>query len=327
VSVGLVVAFACDSKRTADDDDGSAGEGGESAANGGKSGSAGAAGRGAGARGGSAGRAGDGPGESGAPSSGGATGGESASGGSGSDGEGGDNAAGVGGNTAGNGGAGGSVAGNGGAGGSLAGNGGSAGSGGSAGQGFSGAAGAGACGNMIDDMESGTGYTCEGNGRRGSWFSYVSTYGVFNPPGNPVPTTLLAVPRGESTRAMRAYGTNDAYAGFGCWLRETPLTYDASAYTGIRFYAMGTPAMLHVIVQTSGTESTTYGGTCTLPTLECAGNETAVTIDSTWGLVQVPFSALTGGTVPFDATDLWSIEFQPGTVGAFDFYIDDLSFY
>jgi hypothetical protein len=324
VSVGLVLAFACDSKRTADDDDGSAGEGGESAAKGGKSGSAGAAGRGAGARGGSAGRAGDGPGESGAPSNGGATGGESASGGSGGDGvgagEGGDNAAG-------GAGVGGSAGGNGGAGGSLAGNGGSAGSGGSAGDGFSGAAGAGACGNMIDDMESGTGYTCEGNGRRGSWFSYVSTYGVFNPPGNPVPTTLLAVPRGESTRAMRAYGTNDAYAGFGCWLQETPLTYDASAYTGIRFYAMGTPAMLHVIVQTSGTESTTYGGTCTLPTLECAGNETTITIDSTWGLVQVPFSALTGGTVPFDATDLWSIEFQPATTGAFDFYIDDLSFY
>jgi hypothetical protein len=46
-------------------------------------------------------------------------------------------------------------------------------------------------------MEAGIGYTCEGNGRLGSWFSYVSTYGTFNPPGSPVPTTLLGVARGE----------------------------------------------------------------------------------------------------------------------------------
>jgi hypothetical protein len=338
VSLGLVLAFACDSKRAEDDDD-SAGEGGESTASGGEAGgvgNGGAAGRGGSGNGGSAARAGDGPGESGASSSGGSTGGDAPSGGSAGEGATGGEAGdddGAGGSVAGNGGSVGAGAGSGGTadnGGAGGGAGASAGTGGSgtAGSGTagSGTAGAGACGNLIDDMEAGTGYICEGNGRRGSWFSYVSTSGTFNPPGSPVPTTLLAVARGSSTRAMRAYGTNDSYAGFGCWLQETPTTYDASAYTGIRFYAMGISATLHVILQTSGTESTTYGGTCTLPTLDCAGNETTISVGQTWSLVQVPFSALTGGTVPFDKADLWSIEFH-APPGAFDFYIDDLSFY
>jgi hypothetical protein len=288
-------------------------------------------------------------GESGAPASGGA-GGDLSRGGSGdasgNGGTGGDAATGGTGGDAGNGGSLGAMGGggSGGTAGTAAGVGGSAGKGGGAGAGGAGGsagqggaagtgtagtgtAGAGACGSLIDDMEAGTGYVCQGNGRTGSWFSYVSTYGTFGPPGYPVPTTLLASPRGASTRAMRAYGTNDEYAGFGCWLVTTPATYDASAYTGLRFYATGTPATLRVIVQTAGTESTTYGGDCVLPTLECAGNETQVSITSSWALYQVPWSSLVGGTATFDESDIWSIEFQPGATGTFDFSIDDLSFY
>ena len=40
----------------------------------------------------------------------------------------------------------------------------------------------------------------------------------------------------------------------------------------------------------------------------------------------IPFSSLSGGIAPFNVTELWSIEFRPG-YGAFDFWIDNLSFY
>ncbi len=128
---------------------------------------------------------------------------------------------------------------------------------------------------------------------------------------------------------MHAHGTNGDYAGFGCWLTPTPQTYDARGYTGIRFWAMGTPASLKVVVQTSATESTDYGGTCTLPAASCAGNEHVITLTSNaWTQTSVPFSSLSNGTATFDAKDSWSIEFQTihGS-GAFDFWIDDLAFY
>jgi hypothetical protein len=178
-------------------------------------------------------------------------------------------------------------------------------------------------------MEAATGYICQGNGRTGRWFSYQGTQSSLSPPGNPVPTSLLSTARGASTRGMRLFGTNGDYAGFGCWLVESPATYDAGSYTGIRFWALGTPATLRIIGQTSATESTTYGGTCTLPTLECAGNETTITLSaSVWNEYEVPFASLTGGTVPFDPSDIWSIEFQsPQASGAYDFWIDDLGFY
>jgi hypothetical protein len=128
---------------------------------------------------------------------------------------------------------------------------------------------------------------------------------------------------------MRMYGTNGDYAGFGCWLVQTPATYNASSYSGVRFWAMGSPATLRVFVQTSYTESTTYGGRCTLATLSCAGNETTVTLSASgWTQYSVAFTSLTGGTVAFDRSDIWSIEFQsPNSSGAYDVWIDDLSFY
>jgi hypothetical protein len=178
-------------------------------------------------------------------------------------------------------------------------------------------------------MEAGTGYICEGNGRKGSWFSYAGPQSSFLPAGAPVPPSALVTPRSGSTRGMRAHGTNGDYAGFGCWLTPTPATYDAHGYTGIRFWAMGTPTSLKVVVQTSATESTTFGGTCTLPASSCAGNEHVITLSSSaWTQFSVPFSALTNGTVSFNSSDVWSIEFQTlqGS-GAFDFWIDDLEFY
>src|SRR4029077_7894570 len=113
----------------------------------------------------------------------------------------------------------------------------------------------------------------------------------------------LPVPRGTSQRALHTYGTEVQYAGIGCQINNVPTyTYNASVYTGVQFYVMGTAVAPIFIVQTRATESTTYGGSCTLATLSCEANFapiTGVKADS-WTLVSIPFTALSGGTAAFN---------------------------
>jgi hypothetical protein len=191
------------------------------------------------------------------------------------------------------------------------------------------AGGAVGCGTLIDDFESNTGYICRDNGRVGSWFSYKDAASTFWPAGTPSLPSPLAVPRGTSQRALHAYGTVVEYAGIGCSINNIPtLTYNASAYTGVQFYIMGTASAPKLYVQTRATEAAVYGGLCPLPTLTCSAGGAAIpgVLPGDWTLVSIPFSSLAGGTAPFNSSDVWSIEFQPGP-GTFDFWIDDLSFY
>jgi hypothetical protein len=195
--------------------------------------------------------------------------------------------------------------------------------------GESGTGGVTGCGTLIDDFEANSGYICRDNGRVGHWFSYSDISSTFFPVGTPSLPSPLDVPRGTSQRALHTYGTDVQYAGIGCLINDVPsVTYNASAYTGIRFYIMGTAVAPKVFVQTRATEATAYGGTCPLPTLTCSANGAAIAgiQPTTWTLVSVPFSSLSGGYAPFNVADVWSIEFQPG-VGAFDLWIDDLRFY
>jgi len=196
--------------------------------------------------------------------------------------------------------------------------------------GAAGSGGGSGCGALIDDMEDATGRICQGSGRNGKWFSYRDGNSTLAPSGEIPAPSAVSPPRGSSQRAMHTYGTFVQYAGIGCTLTAVPQTqtFSAAAYTGIQFYAKGTAAALTTIVQTASTESTTYGGRCALATLSCAGNSAPVAnLSATdWTLVKIPFSSLANGTAPFDRTDIWSVEFQPGA-GVFDFWIDDLSFY
>jgi hypothetical protein len=126
--------------------------------------------------------------------------------------------------------------------------------------------------------------------------------------------------------------------GIGCSLNgaesvpEVVNTYDVGKFTGISFYAKGSPAtpQLQAIVQTKGTESTANGGTCPG---SCQANRMYITLSPTsWNFYQIPFSMLASGTVSFVAADAMTVEFLIynntglGTISA-DFWIDDLSFY
>jgi hypothetical protein len=182
--------------------------------------------------------------------------------------------------------------------------------------------------NTIDKFEDGTGSICQTDGRTGSWFSYHDPNSTLSPSGTPTVPSTLNPPRNDSRRALHVTGTFTAYAGVGCSMKTAPATYNASAFTGLQFYLKGTASAPTLIVQTSATESTTYGGQCALPTLSCAGNNAPLVgvLPNDWTLFTVPFSTLANGTSPFNSADIWSIEFQPGP-GVFDLWIDDLSFY
>ncbi len=194
-----------------------------------------------------------------------------------------------------------------------------------------GGAGAGTCGLVIDDMESGTGYTCTGDGRNGYWFSYADASSTFHPTPNLYPCTpsLLPTPRGNSTRGMHLYGTVSQYAGAGLYLDYATKAYNASGYTGIQFYAMGTATSLSMIFQTTATEQTVYGGTCTLGLAGCTGNKVDLSgwAADTWSQFRIPFSSAAGGVAPFSPTSIWSIEWEQLGAGALDMWIDDVSFY
>lgn len=201
-----------------------------------------------------------------------------------------------------------------------------------------GVGGSGACGNLIDDMEDHTGFICQGSGRVGSWYSYIDTTSTstISPPVDERPALpeKLNAARGASQYAMHEHGTDTSYAGLGCWLNNAavttiPSTFNATGLLGVSFYAIGTGGV-KVIVQTRATISTVYGGACmATATVSCYGASSASMTTSTesWNFYTVPFSQLTPGVAAFDPSTLWSVEFQPGRSGAFDFWIDDVSFY
>ncbi len=196
----------------------------------------------------------------------------------------------------------------------------------------------GPCGDLVDDMEAGTGWSCEGNNRKGFWFTYVDSYDskstIIPAPNQVAKPELMSTPRDTSTRAMHASGTFTDYVGMGVLFNiaaegATPKTYDASAYTGIKFWAKGSGSYLSVLGQTDATETVENGGTCTKTS--CIGNSVLFTsLSSSWKQFTVPFSYLTGGTAIFEPASLWSIEFAPycGSYDcSFDFWIDDITLY
>jgi hypothetical protein len=207
-----------------------------------------------------------------------------------------------------------------------------------------GAGGAKDCGLIIDNMEADTGLICRGNGRIGHWYTYndQGTSTVQTPAQGtfPVLPAQISPSRGTSNFAMHTTGTFASLMGIGCSLNgaesvpEVVMTYDVSKFTGISFYAKGSPAtpQLQAIVQTTDTETPANGGTCAAGT-SCTANRVYITLDPTnWTLYQLPFTMFINGTANFVAAHAMTVEFliynNTGLSSlSADFWIDDLSFY
>ena len=101
-------------------------------------------------------------------------------------------------------------------------------------------------------MEADTGRICSGSGRVGMWFTYVdsATTSAIAPvtTGAALPE-LMTTPRGTSNYAMHMRGYYSTYAGIAIWLNKSAFSgstgvYNASGYTGIKFYAKGSGGIL-----------------------------------------------------------------------------------
>ncbi|WP_437964597.1 CIA30 family protein [Sorangium sp. So ce260] len=200
---------------------------------------------------------------------------------------------------------------------------------------------------MIDDMEDNDNAILAKGGRVGYWYTFNDgTAGATqDPPPDPegtgeTPFTMTALDpaRGQSTTAARSWGSGfEGWGiGFGFDLSSVEgakAVYDASAYTGITFWAKvgaGSSTAASVLISDASTDA--VGGACTD---ECdAWQKQLASISEEWQQFTIPFADLKQGgwgtpaaTEQIDAAKLYSIQFQVGEAATFDLYIDDLAFY
>ncbi len=204
----------------------------------------------------------------------------------------------------------------------------------------------------IDDMEDGDGAIEEAGGRVGYWYSYNDGTGTQTPqvhteemPAGFIPEALTP-PRGQSTRAMHTSGSGFTMwgAGVGFTLNGPDMglfAYDASAYTGIVFWAKlgDAGAVTTMKVNLSDKVSEPAGGICD----ESGEDEAKKCFDhwfytarlgTEWAPIVIPFEELTRdgtGAEPtaeaVDVAGLYVIEFRFAQGEDFDVYIDDVGFY
>lgn len=200
---------------------------------------------------------------------------------------------------------------------------------------------------LIDDMEDNEPSILPTRGRNGRW----NTYNDGTPEGVQIPapdfTTMTSV-SADAPHAASDYGaytSGEGFTGFGAVLNVTMRSfpvyedtppYDATAYTGLSFWAkVGEDKSTTIRVRLVTTDTDPRGGVCS-PT----GDVSEICFDhfltqrsltTTWQRYDVYFDDFgqTATGKPFAAPNLeglYTIEFVASGSGPFEFWIDDLSF-
>jgi hypothetical protein len=195
------------------------------------------------------------------------------------------------------------------------------------------------CGDLIDDLESGSGHICSGNGRVGVWYAFNDNSGeqwpALTTAGVPIPTSSIPGGRGKSTRAIHTYGTGFVSWGVGVGLDfnfdgVNYGSFDASELDGISFWARSdTPQRLLSRIGTRATTVAAYGGTCREE--PCGPHGLEVAVNASWAEYKLAFKDLrqTGywrEPAEFLRNELTNLQFMPRSQ-PFDFWIDDVRFY
>jgi hypothetical protein len=197
---------------------------------------------------------------------------------------------------------------------------------------------------LIDDLEDKDNAVAKVGGRSGFWYTYLDSFGSMI---TPKPDSTGASPLLPGTTNCHAgmaciivsgtTGTEDAatmkypYAGVGFDFSNAkkPCVYDASAYSGIKFWARG-DVEITIKVNIKATADATGGGSCTTGCSNGHGKKVVLTPD--WAQIDLPFASImqdpTWGTqAPFDKATLLSMQVQFPSGGAFNAALDDLTFY
>jgi hypothetical protein len=185
-------------------------------------------------------------------------------------------------------------------------------------------------GDVIENFEDGDFVLLAQGGRAGNWYAYGDGTGT-------VTQEVKAIKRGpNSARVMYGTGANFTSwgSGIGVDLNNTggsqaaKKVYDASAYTGVTFWARAeTTLMVSVIFPDGNTDPA--GAICTV----CDHHWfKPVQFDTEWKRYTVTFDSLVleNGTEPvpvaFDATRLVSLQFRLASGQNYELWLDDIAF-
>jgi len=199
---------------------------------------------------------------------------------------------------------------------------------------------------LIDDLEDGDNVINPIGGRTGYWYTYNDGTGT----QVPLPTVLFkGTNPGSAASPLYAATTSGTVftnygAGMGFDFNNTAAKscpYDASAYAGIKFWAKANAGnmaamTLSVMVKIPGTTSIATGGTCAAMCDDHYSLKPPPPLTETWTQYTITFATAAtttfgqnsfGPVVPFDKSQILAMQFQVTKNVAFNFSIDDVTFF
>ena len=191
-------------------------------------------------------------------------------------------------------------------------------------------------GDMIDDMEAASSNILQQGGRVGAWYTYNDgTAGATQTPmsGGTFLPDIIPGGRNGSTEAAHTSGMGFTAwgSGMGFDLHNTgsvKQAYSVAGFTGIAFWAKGSPSTIRFKALLLSTVAVAEGGAC----MDVCGDShgAILSLTSEWQQFVVPFSSLKqqnwGTPAVWEPTSVLSIQFQAG-IGALDFWVDDIGLY
>jgi hypothetical protein len=195
---------------------------------------------------------------------------------------------------------------------------------------------------MVDDMEDNDGSIISVNGRVGAWYTYNDlTTSATQVPKQGDPFTMTPGGRDGTGYAANTHGGGFTVwgAGFGFNFKDpgdgdggsAKSTYDASAYSGIAFWAKTGPGSDKGLrVNVSNKDTDPAGGTCA-PVEKCSDHfGSPLTLTAEWVKYTLPFAKMAqsgwGQSVAkFDVSTLYAVQFQVGKGATFDISVDEVA--
>ncbi|HEX2673749.1 MAG TPA: carbohydrate binding domain-containing protein [Polyangiaceae bacterium] len=179
---------------------------------------------------------------------------------------------------------------------------------------------------IIDDFEDGDFTVAQLGGRNGNWYVYSD-----KTPAGTLGFDVVGIARGASLKGIHTKGKDFTNwgSGMGVNMQASGTTgYNASAYSGVTFWARAAAAQ-SVLVVFPDVDTDPTGGLCT----SCDHHyNKAVQVSTGWQRFTVNFAdlALEGGTVPqptaFKPEGLISVQFRFAPGQNYELFIDDLAF-
>jgi endoglucanase len=190
---------------------------------------------------------------------------------------------------------------------------------------------------VIDDAEDNNNQILVQKDRKGYWYTFVDKAGsTLSPPAGTKFIMSAGGPR-DSHHAARMMGKvsgngDPLFAGMGFSFANPKGTYDASAYTGISFWAkVGAGSTKTVRLKVPDVDTDPDGKRCS----ECFNDFGAdLTLTDKWQKYTIPFATMKqmegwGSPSPatIDKSKLYGIQWQVAAQGAsYDIWVDDVQF-